>query len=60
MVKTLTQRLGILLALAVVMAATRMHHSLLHHFDALPDASGAFSFSPASGCAAPVAGHSRC
>ena len=44
MVKTLTQRLGILLALAVVMAATRMHHSLLHHFDALPDASWGIFF----------------
>ena len=31
MVKTLTQRLGILLALAVVMAVTRVHISLLHH-----------------------------
>jgi len=27
------------LALALVMAATRIHHSFLHHFDALPDAS---------------------
>jgi hypothetical protein len=44
MVKTLTQRLGILLALAVVMAATRMHHSMLHHFDALPDASWGIFF----------------
>ena len=44
MVKTLAQRLGILLALAVVMAATRMHHSLLHHFDALPDASWGIFF----------------
>ncbi|GGY26868.1 hypothetical protein GCM10008098_19900 [Rhodanobacter panaciterrae] len=44
MVKTLTQRLGILLALAVVMAATRMHHSVLHHFDALPDASWGIFF----------------
>ena len=44
MVKTLTQRLGILLALAVVMAATRTHHSLLHHFDALPDASWGIFF----------------
>jgi len=44
MVKTPTQRLGILLALAVVMAATRMHHSLLHHFDALPDASWGIFF----------------
>ena len=44
MVKTLTQRLGILLALAVVMAATRVHHSLLHHFDALPDASWGIFF----------------
>jgi hypothetical protein len=39
MAKTQTQRLGILLALALVMAATRIHHSFLHHFDALPDAS---------------------
>jgi hypothetical protein len=39
MAKTHTQRLGILLALALVMAATRVHHSFLHHFDALPDAS---------------------
>ena len=39
MAKTLTQRLGILLVLALVMAATRIHHSFLHHFDALPDAS---------------------
>ena len=38
MVKTLTQRLGILFALAALMAATRVHHSFLHHFDALPDA----------------------
>ena len=44
MVKTLAQRLGILLALAAVMAATRMHHSLLHHFDALPDASWGIFF----------------
>jgi hypothetical protein len=39
MAKTHTQRLGILFALALVMAATRIHHSFLHHFDALPDAS---------------------
>jgi len=39
MAKTLTQRLGILLVLALVMALTRIHHSFLHHFDALPDAS---------------------
>lgn len=39
MAKTQTQRLGILLVLALVMAATRIHHSFLHHFDALPDAS---------------------
>jgi len=39
MAKTQTQRLGILLALALVMAVTRIHHSFLHHFDALPDAS---------------------
>lgn len=44
MVKTLTQRIGILLALALVMAATRMHHSLLQHFDALPDASWGIFF----------------
>jgi hypothetical protein len=31
MVKTMTQRLGILLALVAVMAATRIHLSLLHH-----------------------------
>ena len=34
MAHTQTQRLGIFLMLALVMAATR-----LHHFDALPDAS---------------------
>jgi len=39
MAKTQNQRLGILLVLALVMAATRIHHSFLHHFDALPDAS---------------------
>jgi hypothetical protein len=39
MAKTHTRHLGILFALALVMAATRMHHSFLHHFDALPDAS---------------------
>ncbi|MBB6247025.1 hypothetical protein [Rhodanobacter sp. A1T4] len=39
MAKTLTQRLGILLVLALGMALTRIHHSFLHHFDALPDAS---------------------
>lgn len=44
MVKTLTQRLGILLVLALVMAATRVHHSFLHHFDALPDASWGIFF----------------
>jgi hypothetical protein len=44
MVKTSAQRLGIFLALAVVMAATRMHHSVLHHFDALPDASWGIFF----------------
>jgi hypothetical protein len=42
MVKTLTQRLGILLALAVVMAATRIHLSLLHHN--VEDASWAIFF----------------
>ncbi|OOG59766.1 hypothetical protein [Rhodanobacter sp. C03] len=42
MVKTLTQRLGILLALAVVMAATRIHLSLLHHN--IEDASWAIFF----------------
>jgi hypothetical protein len=42
MVKTLTQRLGILLALAVVMAATRIHLSLLHH--AVQDASWGIFF----------------
>ena len=42
MVKTLTQRLGILLALAVVMAATRVHLSLLHH--AVQDASWGIFF----------------
>ena len=42
MVKTLTQRLGILLALAVVMAATRVHLSLLHH--AAQDASWGIFF----------------
>ncbi|OOG47839.1 hypothetical protein [Rhodanobacter sp. C01] len=44
MVKTLTQRLGILLVLALVMAVTRVHHSFLHHFDALPDASWGIFF----------------
>ena len=39
MAMTQTQRLGIFSALALVMAATRVHHSLMHHFDALPDAS---------------------
>jgi hypothetical protein len=39
MTKMQTQRLGIFLVLALVMAATRIHHSFLHHFDALPDAS---------------------
>jgi len=39
MIKTQTQRIAVLLALALVMAATRIHHSLIHHFDALPDAS---------------------
>ena len=42
MAKTATQRLGIFLALAVVMAATRIHISLLHH--ALWDASWAIFF----------------
>ena len=44
MPKTSTQRLGIFVALAVVMAATRMHHSILHHFDALLDASWGIFF----------------
>ena len=44
MVKTLAQRLGIFVASAAVMAATRMHHSMLHHFDALPDASWGIFF----------------
>jgi len=44
MPKTLAQRLGIIVALALVMAATRMHHSILHHFDALPDASWGIFF----------------
>lgn len=43
MAMTQNQRFGIFAALALVMAATRIHHSILHHFDALPDASwGAF------------------
>ncbi len=42
MVKTLTQRLGIFLALAVVMAVTRVHPSLLHH--AVQDASWGIFF----------------
>ena len=42
MVKTLTQRLGIFLALAVVMAVTRVHLSLLHH--AVQDASWGIFF----------------
>jgi hypothetical protein len=44
MVKTLTQRLGILLALGLLMTVTRMHHSVLHHFDALPDATWGIFF----------------
>jgi len=44
MAKTQTRRIGIFLMLALVMAATRMHHSLLHHFDALPDASWGIFF----------------
>ncbi|WP_266159027.1 hypothetical protein [Dyella silvatica] len=43
MATTLTRRLGIFLALALVMAATRSHH-FLHHFDYLPDASMAVFF----------------
>ena len=39
MATTQPQRLGIFFALALVMAATRIHHSFLHHFDAVPDAS---------------------
>lgn len=39
MTKTPTQRLGIFIALAVVMAATRMHH-----FDIVPDASWGIFF----------------
>jgi len=39
MAKTQPQRLSIFFALALVMAATRIHHSFLHHFDAVPDAS---------------------
>ncbi|HTV86070.1 MAG TPA: hypothetical protein VME63_11720 [Dyella sp.] len=39
MVMTQNQRLGIFAALALLMALTRIHHSILHHFDALPDAS---------------------
>lgn len=42
MAKTLTQRLVILLALALVMAATRIHLSLLHH--SVLDASWAVFF----------------
>ena len=42
MVKTMTQRLGILLALAAVMAVTRIHPSLLHH--SILDASWAIFF----------------
>ena len=42
MVNTLTQRLGIFLALAVVMAVTRVHLSFLHH--AVQDASWAIFF----------------
>jgi hypothetical protein len=42
MVKTLTQRLGIFLALALVMAVTRIHLSLLHH--SVQDASWAIFF----------------
>ena len=44
MVKTLTERLGIFAVLALLMAVTREHHSTLHHFDALPDASWAIFF----------------
>jgi len=36
--KSSLRPLGIFFALALVMAATRIHTSLLHHFDALPDA----------------------
>ena len=39
MATTQPQRLGLFFALALVMAATRIHHSFLHHFDAVPDAS---------------------
>jgi len=42
MVKTMTQRLGIFLALAAVMAVTRIHLSLLHH--SVDDASWAIFF----------------
>lgn len=42
MVKTLTQRLGIFLLLAVVMTVTRVHLSLLHH--SVQDASWAIFF----------------
>jgi len=42
MVKTLAQRLGVLLALAAVMAVTRIHLSLLHHN--VDDASWAIFF----------------
>ena len=44
MVKTLTERLGIFAVLALLMAVTREHHSVLHHFDVLPDASWAIFF----------------
>lgn len=43
MVTSQSRRLGIFLALALVMAATRMHH-FLGHFDRLPDASWAVFF----------------
>lgn len=43
MVTKQSQRLGIFLALALVMAATRMHH-FEGHFDRLPDASWAVFF----------------
>ncbi|WP_049621259.1 hypothetical protein [Frateuria defendens] len=43
MTTTQIQRLGIFLALALVMAATRQHH-VWHHFDALPDASWSVFF----------------
>jgi hypothetical protein len=44
MATTPTRRIAILLALALLMAVTRVHHSFITHFEALPDASWAIFF----------------